>query len=167
VAGGKERTLTTWQHKDIFVLMAIPPFQPDGVLPPGIHGSDWPEVTSRFGATLYRQSLMSGLLEAAKLLSFAHCPMLYLDGSFVTGKAYPGDFDACWDPTGVDVLRLDPVFLDFSNRRAAQKARFRGELFLANAKAEPVGNTFLQFFQIDKNTGKAKGIVALGLGGLA
>lgn len=147
--------------------MAIPPFQPDGLLPPGIHGAVWSEVTNRFGSTLYRQSLVSGLLEAAKLLSFANCPLLYLDGSFVTNKAYPGDFDACWDPTGVDVNRLDPVFLDFSNRRAAQKARFRGELFLANSKADPAGNTFLQFFQIDKITGKTKGIIALDLGGLS
>jgi hypothetical protein len=146
--------------------MSIPLFEPDGLLPPGIHGADWSEVMSRFGASAYRQSLVNGFLEAARLLAFAGCRILYLDGSFVTDKVFPGDFDACWDPTGVDVSRLDPVFLDFSNRRAAQKARFRGELFLANAKADMAGNTFLEFFQIDKNTGGAKGIITLDLGGI-
>lgn len=120
-----------------------------------------------FGASLYRQSLLAGLLEAAKLLAAAKCKTLYVDGSFVTSKPFPGDFDACWDSTGVDVSLLDPVFLDFSNRRAAQKARFRGELFIANAQADLAGNTFLRFFQIDKNTGGPKGIVALDLGGLS
>jgi hypothetical protein len=90
-----------------------------------------------------------------------------VDGSFVTEKMFPGDFDACWDPHGVDVTLLDPVFLDFSNGRAAQKGRFRGELFLSSSPADSKGTSFLRFFQIDKMTGKAKGIVALDLGGIS
>lgn len=101
------------------------------------------------------------------LLAIAKCSRLYLDGSFVTQKSFPGDFDACWDPAGVDVSLLDPVFLDFTNRRAAQKARFRGELFLSTAPADARGTSFLRFFQIDKATGKPKGIVALDLGGVS
>ena len=57
------------------------------------------------------------------------------------------------------------MFFDFKNKRAAQKARFKGELFLAHGIAAP-GFTFLQFFQRDKNSGKSKGIVALDLGSL-
>jgi hypothetical protein len=46
----------------------------------------------------------------------------------------PNDFDACWAMAGVDfdlLDRLDPVLLDWSNRRAAQKAKFGDELFIA------------------------------------
>ncbi len=54
---------------------------------------------------------------------------MWLDGSFVTAKDEQADFDACWDPDGVDLDTLDPVLLDLSRGRAAQKARFGGELF--------------------------------------
>ena len=94
--------------------------------------------------------------------------MLYLDGSFVTDKetvygAPPGDFDGCWDPVGVDPMLLDPVLLDFTNKRAAQKAKFGGELFLSTAPASSIGPVFLDFFQVDKITGAAKGILGLDL----
>ncbi len=146
--------------------MPIPGFQPDGLLPPGVHLATWTEIAVRFGKSPYRQGILSGLLDAARLLAKAKCTRLYIDGSFVTDKVFPGDFDACWDANGVDVVLLDPVFLDFSNRRAAQKARFRGELFISSTTADTTGTTFLSFFQIDKNAGGPKGIVALDLGGL-
>jgi hypothetical protein len=39
-------------------------------------------------------------------------------------------------------------------------------MFVANSAATPDGTRFLDFFQIDKHTGLAKGIVALDLGAL-
>ena len=57
---------------------------------------------------------------------------MYIDGSFVTTKPQLGDVDACWAIEHVDPDTLDPVFLDFSHSRAAQKARFRGEFFPAD-----------------------------------
>jgi hypothetical protein len=57
------------------------------------------------------------------------------------------------------------VLLDFSNKRAAQKAKYSGELFPATAPVGP-GARFLDFFQQDKATGEPKGIVAIDLGGL-
>ena len=95
------------------------------------------------------------------MLHAAGCQSVYLDGSFVTSKDKPIDFDACWDMTGVDVQRLDPVLLDFSNSHAAQKARFGGELFQAQLPNGLSGRTFLESFQIDKQTGDPKGIIAL------
>jgi hypothetical protein len=88
---------------------------------------------------------------------------VYIDGSFVTSKDFPGDFDGCWDVTAVDVAKLDPVLLDFNNGRAAQKARFLGELFPAQLPAGLGGRTFLEFFQVDKSTGMEKGIVVIDL----
>jgi len=64
----------------------------------------------------------------------AGCRLVYLDGSFVTRKEHPGDFDACWDVQNVDDTSLDPVFWDFSRGRAAQKQRFLGELMSGKPK---------------------------------
>src|SRR5262245_35713043 len=107
----------------------IPPFQSNGNLPSGIHVADWPEFVARFGTTPRRLALLSGLRAALDSLHDAGCLSVYVDGSFVTSKADPNDFDACWDVSGVDPARLDAVFLTFDNGRAAQKARFGGEFF--------------------------------------
>ncbi len=55
-------------------------------------------------------------------------------------------FDVCWKDDNVDLellLELDLVLLDFSNKRANQKAKYGGELFLASAIADAQGQTFL------------------------
>jgi hypothetical protein len=141
----------------------IPPLDTAGNLPPGIHWATWREIDARFGTSPRRAELLTGLKQALQSLALAGCHTAYIDGSFVTAKQVPGDFDACWDPLGVDGERLDPTLLDFSDRRKAQKARYGGELFPSVAFADPAGNTFLDFFQIDKNTGEAKGIIAIDL----
>ena len=149
----------------------VPPFGTDGNLPPGVHLASWREVCQRFGGSWRRQLLLQGLKEAIRTLKHAKCKTLYLDGGFVSDKETiygeePDDFDGCWDPVGVLPTLLDPVLLDFSNQRAAQKAKFGGELFPSTFLAAPLGPVFLEFFQIDKATGVAKGIVCLDLLGL-
>ena len=147
--------------------MPIPDFDvATGNLPAGIHVATWEEVEAAFGSSARRQRLLAGLLRAMRALRAAGCTRAYIDGSFVTAKDAPGDFDACWEAQGVDPNTLDPVLLDFSNRRAAQKAKYGGELFIANQAAVPAGTAFLDFFQRDKSTGEAKGIVAIDLGNL-
>ena len=47
-----------------------------------------------------------------KACESASCQTGYLDGSFVSSKLEPGDFDACWDEKGVDLDKLDPVLLN-------------------------------------------------------
>ncbi len=144
----------------------IPAFDKDGNLPPGVHPASWDEFARRFGATPHRRRLLSGLKSALAVLKAAGCQRVYIDGSFVTEKVVPNDYDAAWEPSGVDVaklLSLEPVFGDFDNQRAAQKAKFRGEFFPSSAIADHVGTTFFDFFQIDKTTGSAKGIIALDL----
>jgi hypothetical protein len=139
----------------------LPPFQPDGTLPTGIHWADWGEIEAKFGWTPHRRHLLQGFREGAKLLQAAGCKAAFLDGSFVTSKEMPGDFDACWAIQDVDADKLDSVFLDFTNLRAAQKARFQGEFFPADIPEGVSGRTFLEFFQRDKDSGEPKGIVAL------
>jgi len=107
--------------------------------------------------------LLAGLKSALAALNAAGCRKVYIDGSFVTVKHEPGDYDACWDIEGVDVDSLDPVFLDFSNARRAQKRKYFGEFFPAQVPEGASGRLFLDFFQTDKETGKRKGIVGLNL----
>lgn len=142
----------------------IAAFTEDGFLPPGVQWTDWPDFIERFGLTVHRKKLIQGLVESAQKLAISRCQAVYIDGSFVTSKETPGDFDACWDTHGDDFEKLDPIFFDFANGRAAQKARFFGEWFPAELPNGTSGRTFLEFFQIDKLTGKQKGIVAIALG---
>ena len=109
---------------------------------------------------------MNGLRAALVNLKGAGCQTAYINGSFVTRKELPNDYDACWEETGVDPEALDPVLLTFDPGRAMQKAKYMGELFPASIVADTAGLSFLEFFQTDKDTGRPKGIIAIDLGGL-
>jgi hypothetical protein len=137
----------------------------NGDLPPGVHFATWTQVTERLAFNLRRRRLLAGFSEACELLRRAGCRLVYLDGSFVTTKAHPGDFDACWDIQHVDGEALDPVFWDFSQGRAAQKRRFLGEFFPAQLPEGATERAFGEFFQVNKITGEPKGIVAIRLRG--
>jgi hypothetical protein len=141
----------------------IPDFDSNGLLPPGIHEASWKEFVERFGKSPHRRLLIAGLRSALDALRTAGCETAYLNGSFVTAKEVPGDFDGCWDVKNVDSTRLDPVLLTFDRGRVTQKAKYLGELFPASTTESGSGRTFLDFQQIDKDTGDAKGIVALDL----
>ena len=140
----------------------IPPFLPNGYLPPGIHEATWREVSERFGTNPHRRTLLDGLLQALHSLRQAGCLKIYLNGSFVTDKEHPGDFDVAWETANVNPRMLDRRLLDFSNRRQAQKQAFGGELFPADWEADEHGQTFLEFFQTDQEA-IPKGIVVIDL----
>jgi hypothetical protein len=142
----------------------LPPINPDtGVLPVGEHHATWDQVIERFGWNAKCRALLDGLAEALELLEAVGCQQAWLNGSFVTAKDEPGDFDACWDTTGVDLEAIDPVFLDLSDGRSAQKRRFGGELF-PNVTEAASGLVFAKFFQNERD-GSRKGIVVLKLKG--
>jgi len=128
-----------------------------------MHPATLEEVLERFGGNERRNQLLTGLIEALRLLHAAGCRCVYIDGSFVTAKELPNDIDVCWDIEGVDADALDPVFFDFSDGRAAQKARFGAEFFPAQVPEGVTGRAFLDFFQVDKQTGEPKGIIKLEL----
>lgn len=158
---GKTSVLVETPQKNSAV---IPQFNSDGNLPPGVYWAKWEEFATRFGTTPHRQQLLRGLKFAIDSLSKAGCKVIYIDGSFVTKKENPNDFDGCWDIKGVDPEILDPILLDLNDKREKQKAKYQGELFPASYIANGAGKNFLEFFQIDRK-GKPKGIVAINLGG--
>ena len=132
------------------------------VLPPGVHEATLEEIEDRFATTEARRRLFDGFKHGVHALRKAGCRIVYLDGSYVTTKTAPGDFDACWEPFGVDPGKLDPVLLDFSNNRRNQKQKYGGEFFPSSVRADG-RRTFIEFFQTDRHTGKAKGIIRITL----
>ena len=135
---------------------------PWAVLPPGVHDATMDEIAKKFATNGRRCRLFAGLERGIEALRQAGCKTIYLDGSFVTGKPQPEDFDACWDPSGVDHTRLDPVLLDFDNKRERQRKKFGGEFFPSSALADG-RRTFVEFFQTDRHTGNTKGIIRIKL----
>ncbi|WP_422181431.1 DUF6932 family protein [Caulobacter sp.] len=131
---------------------------PWSVLPAGIHEATLEEVEARFATTPHRAWLFGGFLRVVEHIRAAGCTTVFLDGSFITAKPHPSDFDGCWDISGVDPMMIDPVLLDFSNMRAAQKAKYFGEMFLIQLPDQP-GN--LPFFQQEKFSGQRKGILRI------
>jgi len=148
----------------------IPDFDDSGNLPPGRYRATWEEFANRFGSNDHRRQLLSGMNRMLLSLKRYGCRRAYIDGSFVTRKEYPDDYDGCWSPIGVDLQELykgDPVLLDFRNQRLAQKVKYGGEMFPAEMTEGLSGRVFLEFFQRDKTTGDFKGIVEIELGGLS
>ena len=157
-------SLTAQQPNDN-VVFVLPDFDPlTGYLPTGVHAASWQEIRPRFGTNMHRSQLVDGLERALRRLADAGCQSVLIDGSFVSAKPLPNDYDVAWYPTGVDPDRVDNVLLDMSNRRAAMKAKYGGEFFSASKQAAP-GTCFRDFFQTDRE-GLAKGVVEVDLGTL-
>ncbi|SDO34828.1 hypothetical protein SAMN05192530_105336 [Aureimonas jatrophae] len=139
----------------------IPSFdEQTGHLPVGEHAATWPEVAQRFGWNNHRRRLLAGLLRMATNLRDAGCVFFLLDGSFVTNKEYPEDYDACCDYEGMDPLKIDPrMFMG----KQIMKAEFGGEVHPEKAFGDVT--PLREFYQTDRN-GVAKGVVILDLGTL-
>jgi hypothetical protein len=149
-----------------YVVSMLPTFTARGVLPPGEHAASWNDVTQCFGGNSCRDRLLNGLRKAASNLRDAGVRSLWLDGSFVTGKPEPNDWDGVWDTMGADLAKVDPVLIDrydMATGRYRQKAKYGGELLIGIEGSS--GKPFHEFFQQDTN-GDVKGIVLLDLGTL-
>jgi hypothetical protein len=131
------------------------------LLPPGIHDSTLDEVFRRFVINGSRKLQYDGLIIALDNLFRSGCPQIFLDGSYITAKPIPADYEVCWDMRFVKPEFLDLVFFDFDNHRQKQKDKYGGEFFPAQLTEGMSGRPFLDFFQTDKYTGKQKGIVRL------
>ncbi|QKU54559.1 DUF6932 family protein [Vibrio cholerae] len=144
----------------------IPEFNDQGNLPEGIHYASMQELIERFGYNAKRAWLLDGLSLLIRNLESAGCRLIYIDGSFVTEKEIPGDYDMAWSIQGVEPGKLDPcLLLARPEDRKDIELVYRGDVFPAEIPEGASGKTFLSFFQQDKNTGEKKGIVAINIGG--
>jgi hypothetical protein len=141
----------------------IPPFEPGtGNLPPGVHQATWGEIQKRYGGTDRRRLLLAGLHAGLASLARAGCHRAYIDGSFVTRKKQPNDFDVCYEADGMDAELLEDALRDVRPPRAAQKHRYRGEFIPVYMPGQILGRSLFQFFQKDRS-GSEKGIIEIDL----
>lgn len=128
-------------------------------LPSGIHTATLEQVETRFATNEKRKLIFEGFKKGVAELQIAGCKKIFLDGSFVSDKPEPGDFDACWEPIGINYSKLNPLFRDFEDSRKRQKEAFRGEFFPTNFLGDEEKD-ILEFFQIDRY-GNRKGILQI------
>lgn len=144
----------------------IPEFENNGNLPPGIHSASIQEVKERFGTNPHRKNLLTGLDKLLKHLENIGCYLVYLDGSFITNKEYPSDYDLAWSTMGLsndNISKIDPILLNIKQFRREMKEKYLGDIFPAEIPEGSTGKLFRDFFQTDKNTGEDKGIIAISL----
>lgn len=142
-------------------------FLDNGCLPHGIHNMTWEEFYDQFSFSPKRKYLLEGLERAIVTLRQCGCIIIYIDGSFVTNKLEPNDYDACWEgELGLVVPNMkiiEPIFLDLSDGRKKQKLKYKGEVFPAEIPADSSGTSYLDFFQQIRFSIDKKGIVAIKL----
>jgi hypothetical protein len=141
----------------------IPEFDEIGNLPPGIHFCNWNEFQEKFGYTNQRMKMIRGIESVMVKLKAAGCRTFYINGSFVTSKVKPRDFDCCWDRDDVNIDYLQqnaPLILKFYDSEG-QKAKYGGEIYQSN---QPVDESTIsiEFFQRDREQNR-KGIIAINL----
>src|SRR3989442_9250609 len=96
-----------------------------GICPRESTGQHGRSLQRDFGKTPRRRVLLEGIRAVAFELRKAGCRRVWIDGSFITTKRNPSDFDGCWDYQGVSLglLRKTTPLLVFDNGCEAQKAK--------------------------------------------
>lgn len=121
------------------------------------------EFRQSFAWNSRRKFLLMGLERAIGSLQAAGCRAVLVDGSFVSNKEHPGDWDAAFDPVGVIAALIDPILIKHDDRRLAMRAKYLGDIFPWTATASPAtGSLYREFFQTDRD-GLQKGIVEINL----
>jgi hypothetical protein len=143
--------------------MPISEFDQRGNLPPGEHVASWDQFAERFGYNARRATILASIETWLTHMKAAGCRRVWIDGSFVTAKKIPGDYDACWDATGVRATDVDPDLLGTTRAsQLATKQKFGGDI--RPDMVSPPGSImpYLTFFQRDRD-GNRKGIVRFDL----
>ena len=140
----------------------IPKLTRAGVLPRGCHVATLRELRKRFGSqNRTRKRLMSRISAVAARARKAGARRLYMNGSFVTSKSEPGD----WDGVLVVPIEFDAAGGDgrFFLNRSRLKREFASDLFVVREDdPEILGYYLSELFATDRE-GRPKGIVLLRL----
>lgn len=104
-----------------------------GLLPVGNHKMKWREVRKLFGTTSHRRYLLERLHAVYIVLKKAGVTKIWLDGSFVTSKVRPNDYDLSYELTEDIFAELpsDPFKLEKAD--TLLRGRYAGDI-----KAEPM-----------------------------
>lgn len=144
--------------------MAIPEFREDGWLPTGHHAGGWEEIVARFGG---RPGSRRGLLTAklSQLRDSLHAAgvpgTILLDGSYISEKPEPGDFDILLvGPADIQVRKdAEPNLATLLDANAAEERGYSLFFIPADSPARAMLSTLWDF----SKEGVAKGVVELAL----
>ena len=144
--------------------MPIPPFNPYGLLPPGIYPASLEELAQKLGFSSKRQDLIGqGLKSMVERLKALGVRDVYLNGSFTTSRPSPGDIDGYVLTTVGSALETE-----IAEHQEEWKATYQVDLWPAytDQPGEMSRAAWEVFFGHTKDQPpKAKGIVKLILEG--
>jgi hypothetical protein len=131
----------------------IPPLRPDGTLPPGTHHASLVELLSVYPARNQQRQMLNDALTQVieQLWRLDPTLTIFVDGSYVTGKAEPNDIDLLIITMRYNELSLQQ-YLDHVCPVEAVSVHIYVEPHLPSA--------MLDFFTTTR-LGTAKGIIAL------
>jgi hypothetical protein len=129
-------------------------------MPPGIHTVTLAEVEDKFAYNAKRKALFAGLNRVVSILSEANCPEVFLDGSYITTKEKPDDYDLCFEPTGLQRTEGLRALLAAKENR---KIEYLGDIF-ARLPEPPFYLDYVTNWQKDgRNDDVIKGILRIKL----
>lgn len=136
-------------------------FNESGFLDPGIHTMTWEEFFIEFSFSPKRKVLLEGLKKVVDILKATGCSNVYIDGSFISSRLEPNDWDACFEcaPTVIREVYKEFPLLDIKE----QKKTYGGELYPASTEADAYRTPYLEFFQQITGTPFKKGIIRIQL----
>lgn len=138
-----------------------------GPLPVGEHEQSWKDVCDLFGFTSHRAYLLGLLHKVCIILRNAGVQHIWLNGSFVTSKKRPGDYDISYELTEEVFDRLPDDPFKLVNADTKLTGMFGGDI-----RAEPMPggglyhkdlfpNVFGHMHKGESVEGVKKGIVKL------
>lgn len=149
--------MTNGGHNNIIVT-AIPPFNNYGCLPPGIHVATMEAIRKRFAYNPKRKQLFFRFQSVVAMLASSDCPEVFLNGSFITSKEEPNDYDMCWEPCGIKATKEVRILLQNPQNL---KQQFLGDI-RPRIPSPPYQIDLVDHWQTDAG-GEAKGIIRINL----
>lgn len=144
--------------------MVLPEFREDGWLPEGHHDASWQEVIDKFGGSPgnRRARVLRGLLDwRDRLREKGVTGWLILNGSFISGRNNPSDFDSIlvFDDHALELMENDVEAKGLLDYSSCKSRGFDLLAFSATLVREHPEWVHLDAFDRDKETGKPKGVL--------
>lgn len=137
----------------------IPDWDNKGNLPPGVWTASIEEIEKRCATSENRRLLFRGFKQVIELLQAASCPEVFLNGSYVTSAATPGDYDLCYEWNGMQAAESLHAFLTMTAEE--RKRIYFGDIFV-RMPSPPFFFDHVEEWQKDRD-GEIKGILRIDL----
>ncbi len=134
----------------------IPSFDKHGNLSPGIYIATVTEIRTRFAYNPKRKALFAKLKTVLSMLQTSNCHEVYLNGSYITSNPEPGDYDLCWEPTGIKATN---EIRNLLKKPSLLRQDFLGDIF-PRIPEPPYHLDHVTCWQMDID-GNAKGIIKI------